>query len=333
MGVEYRHYVMPKDRGFAPTRAQLNDLIEALRTERWVYGQPQEENAKGDLKVVLSVERWGESGLRYPFSLSGAPDPDAYYEIQLHLASHYIHHASEIIDPVDATSCSCGADSGARTGGGPLLIPGFVSSAQNAGSRLIRRHWRRRSTILGPARNQRSRRRSVSIRARDRLWQVVARQRRPVPVGTRAARTALCSARTAVRGHTRPVLSAAHFAPRERRPDLRARYRGFCGGHHRAAHSARQLAARGEELVGGAEPDEIQDAMVGRHRHRRLRLVLEDACAAMQVGGDDQRGAVDRQVARLQPAPRRRLRPRLARAQAVANPRQPDRASPSAGRS
>ena len=36
MGVEYRHYVMPKVRGFAPNRAQLDDLVEALRAERWV---------------------------------------------------------------------------------------------------------------------------------------------------------------------------------------------------------------------------------------------------------------------------------------------------------
>jgi hypothetical protein len=108
MGIEYRHYVMPKDRGFAPTRAQLNELIEALRAERWAHGQPQEESAGGDIQIVLPVERWGGSGLRYPFASRRAPDPEAYYEIQIHLAAQYVHHASEIIDPLAATSCACG---------------------------------------------------------------------------------------------------------------------------------------------------------------------------------------------------------------------------------
>ena len=60
-----------------------------------------------DFKLVWPVESTNESGLKYPLS----PFPgwgDAYYELQLHVATDFVYHLSERIDPFVEVACKCG---------------------------------------------------------------------------------------------------------------------------------------------------------------------------------------------------------------------------------
>jgi hypothetical protein len=110
MGVEYIHYLLPKSRAFAPSRVQLTQLLDGLRADRWVAGEPRAEHAGADTMLVFGVEQFGASGLRAPFVLDGGLAADAYYEVQLHIAAEYVYRTSELIDPFEDTSCACGED-------------------------------------------------------------------------------------------------------------------------------------------------------------------------------------------------------------------------------
>jgi hypothetical protein len=60
-----------------------------------------------DYRIIWTVDSSNESGLRYP--LSPFPDwGDAYYELQLHVATDFVYHTSELIEPFDRVACICG---------------------------------------------------------------------------------------------------------------------------------------------------------------------------------------------------------------------------------
>jgi hypothetical protein len=56
---------------------------------------------EGDYRIVWTVDSSNESGLTYPLT----PFPnwgDAYYELQLHVATDFVYHTSELIEPFNA---------------------------------------------------------------------------------------------------------------------------------------------------------------------------------------------------------------------------------------
>jgi hypothetical protein len=60
----------------------------------------------GDAVLTWPVERMGDAKLEYPFDIDPV-DPEAYYELQLHFSQDYVHHSSEIIEPLEGLEC-CG---------------------------------------------------------------------------------------------------------------------------------------------------------------------------------------------------------------------------------
>ena len=94
-----------------------------------------------DYRIVWRVDSSNESGLRCP--LSPFPDwGDAYYELQLHVATDFVYHTSELIDPLDRVSCECGRSLGPdedfstwTTDGRPVFIdPRIPRSCPSCGS-------------------------------------------------------------------------------------------------------------------------------------------------------------------------------------------------------
>lgn len=62
---------------------------------------------EGDFKLIWPVESSKESGLEYPLT----PFPewgDAYYELEIHSATDFVYHTSEVIDPFREVACECG---------------------------------------------------------------------------------------------------------------------------------------------------------------------------------------------------------------------------------
>lgn len=62
---------------------------------------------EGDFKLIWPVESSKESGLEYPLT----PFPewgDAYYELEIHSATGFVYHTSEVIDPFREVACECG---------------------------------------------------------------------------------------------------------------------------------------------------------------------------------------------------------------------------------
>ena len=50
---------------------------------------------EGDYRIVWTIDSSNESGMTYP--LSPFPDwGDAYYELQLHVATDFVYHTSEL---------------------------------------------------------------------------------------------------------------------------------------------------------------------------------------------------------------------------------------------
>ncbi len=63
--------------------------------------------AEGDFRIVWTVDSINEFRLSY--RLSPFPDwGDAYYELQLHVASDFVYHTSESIEPFKRVDCRCG---------------------------------------------------------------------------------------------------------------------------------------------------------------------------------------------------------------------------------
>lgn len=62
-----------------------------------------------DFILAWSVDSSDESGLTYPL----CPYPefgDASYEIEVHVATDFVYHLSELIHPFDEVACPCGRD-------------------------------------------------------------------------------------------------------------------------------------------------------------------------------------------------------------------------------
>ena len=49
------------------------------------------------------------SGLKYPLTVIPGPD-DMYYDVEIHLTEQTVYHTSEIIDPFEEITCSCGSE-------------------------------------------------------------------------------------------------------------------------------------------------------------------------------------------------------------------------------
>lgn len=68
--------------------------------------QDVEALGEQDFKIIWSVDSSRDSGLKYPL----APFPergDPYYELELHLATNFVYHCSEGIDPFREVVCEC----------------------------------------------------------------------------------------------------------------------------------------------------------------------------------------------------------------------------------
>ena len=66
------------------------------------------KQSASDLHLTFPVEHGDQVGLHFPLIADGGIPADPYYGIQLHLSSSdFIHHSSEVIEPIDAT-CNCG---------------------------------------------------------------------------------------------------------------------------------------------------------------------------------------------------------------------------------
>jgi hypothetical protein len=59
--------------------------------------------------VSSPVDTFEEAGIPYPFTFGA--DDTTYHDLVIHLAHDFVHHSSEMIDPID-TRCACGQDLG-----------------------------------------------------------------------------------------------------------------------------------------------------------------------------------------------------------------------------
>lgn len=131
MGVEYRHYLVPGDRGFRPDPPGLARLVAALRDSGFIppdgaspdgvvrllhdggEARPWVDadlaaTAEGDRRLAWSVEDFAASGLADPFGRR--PGDDSYYDLEIHLAGDYVAPVSESIEPIADPTCGCGRD-------------------------------------------------------------------------------------------------------------------------------------------------------------------------------------------------------------------------------
>ena len=124
MGVEYRHFLVPRDRTFRPAPPQLARLVERLVADRWLPRDPPALRIDGaeaapwplDVRAFTALAardvsaRWDVDdihALRYPFATPLVED-EGYYRLRLDLGVDLHHHAGELVDPVDRV-CACGA--------------------------------------------------------------------------------------------------------------------------------------------------------------------------------------------------------------------------------
>jgi hypothetical protein len=151
MGVEYSHYLIPRDNTYRPQPEDLVRLIDSLIANGFLpkispgsqttatpdhstdvadqagpvdcylhvsgcadspFSSPctvEDLRSLGDqeFKIIWSVSSSNESHLVYPL----VPFPefgDAYYDLEIHLATDYVYHISEVILPFESVSCPCG---------------------------------------------------------------------------------------------------------------------------------------------------------------------------------------------------------------------------------
>jgi hypothetical protein len=146
MGVEYSHFLIPRPNSFRPNAEQLARFVQSLGEHNWIARPgsdamrkwesldgvalddywariclPDEDSLAphvltaswfqqatvGDLKLGFPVEHGLDVGLQYPLLSDLGPPEDPYYEIQLHVATDFIHHSSELIQAIEPV-CSCG---------------------------------------------------------------------------------------------------------------------------------------------------------------------------------------------------------------------------------
>jgi hypothetical protein len=132
MGVEYKHYLIPKPNSFRPDPEQLTHFISSLAMNKWIPSsgasvRTSEGVGKApfpisadwlrgvwDKDVLLSwpVESLAQAQLKYPLERLAWPAEETYYEFQIHWSRDYVYHVSELIDPFDDTRCKCGEELG-----------------------------------------------------------------------------------------------------------------------------------------------------------------------------------------------------------------------------
>jgi hypothetical protein len=144
MGVEDKHYLIPRPNSFRPEPELFLSFIERLQTEGWLWrpALPRDcvtiktppaiqggryrsrqavpvpfelpwlrETMKSDFELRFDIQGFGfdDHPARYPFvNKSPGSREDTYYEIEIHSSVDYLYHTSELIDPFKTTACKCG---------------------------------------------------------------------------------------------------------------------------------------------------------------------------------------------------------------------------------
>ena len=106
MGVEYRHYLIPKPNDFMPKPEDLERFIGRAAAENWVpYDKPEVRRGGKDRILSWRIE---SPAIAYPLAPVDVPPQDRTFEIQIHVSSDFVYHASECIDPFESSACACG---------------------------------------------------------------------------------------------------------------------------------------------------------------------------------------------------------------------------------
>jgi hypothetical protein len=163
VGVEYAQYVIPRPNSFRPTAEQLASFVQQLKEHCWVptrgtgrfcvpgpTAEPRQlplpntldvawfrERLRQDFVLDWDIEELRKSGLRYPLDRLPELGEEAYYELQVHVASDYVYHTSELIHPFDNESCVCGTSLEYDTGilsGSVFFTPRLHDSCPSCGS-------------------------------------------------------------------------------------------------------------------------------------------------------------------------------------------------------
>jgi hypothetical protein len=143
MGVECSYYFLPRPNTFHPTGDQVRHFVDLLRTEGWVWAEPDagEEGTRlggpattetlsvadglrllppsgvpaRDLCFSWNFSHWDKTQARFPFMVE--PDPAQgfpywYYDLQLHVMAggYFAHEGAETVELLDDTRCSCGQE-------------------------------------------------------------------------------------------------------------------------------------------------------------------------------------------------------------------------------
>jgi hypothetical protein len=144
MGVEYKHYLIPRPNSFRPEPEVLLRFIERLQTEGWLWRpaipseyvtirtRPASQGGRyrsaeavplpielpwleqmtaHDFELRFDVQGFGfgDQPARYPFvNKSPVSREDTYYEIKIDSSIDYVYHTSEMIEPFKTTTCRCG---------------------------------------------------------------------------------------------------------------------------------------------------------------------------------------------------------------------------------
>jgi len=101
-------FVQTRDQGRSPFPCPCSaDDIAALEGQDFKIVWPIAALEGQDFKIVWPVESSNESELAYPLS----PFPewgDPYYDLEIHMATDFVYHQSELIDPFVDAACRCG---------------------------------------------------------------------------------------------------------------------------------------------------------------------------------------------------------------------------------
>jgi hypothetical protein len=148
MGVDYRVWLIPKQRSFRPNAGQIAALANALRESKWVPmpeaggqrskafellpgkdaptdhkpGQSQafppvaiesswvEPHMNNEFVLEWWVDDSGQAGVKFPFVIVPYPDPSQYFGIRMILGREYFYWTGENVAPFadSATHCACG---------------------------------------------------------------------------------------------------------------------------------------------------------------------------------------------------------------------------------
>jgi len=141
VGVEYRHFLLPRPNRFLPTAAQLETFLKRMIDARWLPVElPSSEVNRSyrfrahrarehlaldampsaaslaewldrDTKLVWSIGQFSHFSLNYPLTpLDRWQNLDEmYYDMVIEWSPDYIYRLPDGIDPFDRVVCPCGA--------------------------------------------------------------------------------------------------------------------------------------------------------------------------------------------------------------------------------